>query len=90
MATFTEQSHLDMPPPGWLHVNGVSLSNEVQQPASDQRTKHSTSPIPTNGMPFSTNMNERQYHKLENADLPKKLFIDRQIQKAKALPGLIK
>ncbi len=94
MATFTEQSHLDMPPPtGWLHVNGVSLSNDVQQQAmqpSDHRAKQITSPIPPNSMPFTATNTERQYQKLENADLPKKLFMDRQIKKAKSLPGLIK
>jgi hypothetical protein len=39
--------------------------------------------------PFSTNMN-KQYKKLENTDMVKKLFLDRQIKKAKSLPGLIK
>jgi hypothetical protein len=96
MTTINEQSHLDMPPPGWLHVNGVSLSTDVHQP-SDNRTKTITSPVPPsistpNSLPFTTTMMEgnRHYQKLENADLPKKLFIDRQIKKAKSLPGLIK
>jgi hypothetical protein len=41
--------------------------------------------------PFSNNNNtNKQYQKWENADLPKKLFMDRQIKKAKSLPGLIK
>jgi hypothetical protein len=94
MATFTEQSHLEMPPPGWLLVNGVSLSTDVQQQSmytSDHRTKYILSPpVPTNSMVFTTTMNDKQYQKFENTDSPKKLFIDRQIQKAKSLPGLIK
>lgn len=98
MATFTEQSHLDMPSPGWLHVNGVSLSTDVQQqasvlPSSEHRTRTSNSPIPTNPPPpppFTATNTERQYQKIENADLPKKLFLDRQIKKAKSLTGLIK
>jgi hypothetical protein len=88
MATFTEQFHLDMPPPGWLHINGVSLSTDVHQQSpytSDQQTKHVLSPP----MPFTT-MSDKQYQKFENSDMPKKLFIDRQIKKAKSLPGLIK
>ncbi|CAF3366800.1 unnamed protein product [Rotaria socialis] len=43
--------------------------------------------------PFNNNNNNstnKQYQKLENLDLPKKLFIDRHIKKAKSLPGLIK
>jgi hypothetical protein len=99
MTTFTEQSHLDMPPPGWLHINGVSLSTDVQQQpvhTSDYRTKHIISPVPNmisspnSSMPFSTTTIDGQYQKFENTDLPKKLFIDRQIKKAKSLPGLIK
>lgn len=102
MATFVKQSNLDMPPPGWLHVNGVSLSTDVhQQPMHtvEYRAKHLTSPpsIPpmmsppnSSSMPFTGIINDRQYQKIENADLPKKLFIDRQIKKAKSLPGLIK
>lgn len=94
MATFTEQSHLDMPTPGWLHVNGVSLSTDVQQQvvslSSEHRTRPTHSPIPNNPAPFTATNIERQYQKLEDADLPKKMFIDRQIQKAKSLPGLIK
>ncbi|CAF5101990.1 unnamed protein product, partial [Rotaria sp. Silwood1] len=49
-----------------------------------------------NSIPFTTTMIDgqqnirQQYHRLENADLPKKLFIDRQIKKVKSLPGLIK
>ncbi|CAF2343312.1 unnamed protein product [Rotaria sp. Silwood2] len=39
--------------------------------------------------PFGNNTN-KQYQKLDNIDLPKKLFIDRHIKKAKSLPGLIK
>ena len=90
MATFTEQSHLDMPSPGWLHVNGVSLSTDVQQqavglPSSEHRTIASNTPPP-----FTATNIERQYQKLDNADLPKKLFLDRQIKKAKSLTGLIK
>lgn len=72
---------------------------------SDYRTKHTTSPIPQstppmisspNSIPFTATvidgqqLNKQYYQKLENADLPKKLFIDRQIKKVKALPGLIK
>lgn len=95
MATFTEQSHLDMPSPGWLHVNGVSLSTDVQQqavalPSSEHRTRASDSPITNNPPPFTATNIERQYQKLEYADLPKKLFLDRQIKKAKSLTGLIK
>jgi len=99
MATFTEQSHLEMPPPGWLRVNGVSLSTDVQQQpvqTSDYQTKHITSPVPhiisspNSSIPFSSTMIEGQYQKAENTDLAKKLFIDRQIKKAKSLPGLIK
>lgn len=95
MATFTEQFHLDMPMPGWLHVNGVSLSTDVQQQTIPTSSEHRTGPTQSpmlNNNPASftaTNM-ERQYQKLEHADLPKKLFIDRQIQKAKSLSGLIK
>jgi hypothetical protein len=89
MTTFTEQFYIDMPPPGWLHVNGVSLSTDVQQ-QFDHQTKHVISPtVPNNSMPFTT-MYDKQYQKFENTDLPKKLFIDRQIKKAKSLPGLIK
>ncbi|CAF1136583.1 unnamed protein product [Rotaria magnacalcarata] len=40
--------------------------------------------------PFNHNNTNKQYQKLENLDLPKKLFIDRHIKKAKSLPGLIK
>lgn len=43
--------------------------------------------------PFSHNNNNnmnKQYRILENVDMPKKLFKDRQIKKAKSLPGLIK
>jgi len=43
--------------------------------------------------PYINNMNmnmNKQYQKLENADMPKKFFIDRHIKKAKSLPGLIK
>ncbi len=103
MVTFVEQSHLAMPPPGWLHVNGFSLSTDVQQQSShtsNDRAKYVTSPVPPlisppNSMPFMATMidgqhNNTQYQKLENTDLPKKLFIDRQIKKAKSLPGLIK
>ncbi|CAF1054333.1 unnamed protein product [Rotaria sordida] len=72
---------------------------------SDYRSKHVTSPIlpsnspmisSPNSIPFTGTMNDgqqytrQQYQKLENADLPKRLFIDRQIQKVKSLPGLIK
>jgi hypothetical protein len=94
-ATFVKQSHLDMPPPGWLLVNGVSLSTDVHQQTYDSKAKHiisSPPPMitPPNSVPFTATMNDRQYQKLENADSPKKIFIDRQIQKAKALPGLIK
>ena len=39
--------------------------------------------------PYS-NKTYTQYQKLENVDIPKKIFIDRQIKKAKSLPGLIK
>jgi len=46
---------------------------------------------PNSSMPFSTTTTiDGQYQKFENTDLPKKLFIDRQIKKAKSLPGLIK
>jgi hypothetical protein len=86
-----------MPPPGWLRVNGVSLSTDVQQQplhTSDDQIKHIASPVQPvstpNSMPFTTTINDKQYQKLENTDLPKKLFIDRQIKKAKSLPGLIK
>ena len=42
--------------------------------------------------PFNNNNNNhhKQYQKLENADMPKKFFVDRHIKKAKSLPGLIK
>ncbi|CAF4355386.1 unnamed protein product, partial [Adineta steineri] len=33
--------------------------------------------------------NNTQYQKIENIDLSKKVFIDRQIKKAKSLSGLI-
>ncbi|CAF4392444.1 unnamed protein product, partial [Rotaria sp. Silwood2] len=71
---------------------------------SDYRSKHVTSPIlpstppmisSPNSVPFTTTMidgqqnTRQQYHRLENTDLPKRLFIDRQIQKVKSLPGLI-
>ncbi len=93
MATFAEQSHLDMPTPGWLHVNCVSLSTDVQQPSmhlSENRSKHEPSPMPFAATMIEGQCQSRPYQKLENADLPKKLFIDRQIKKAKSLPGLIK
>ncbi|CAF3493061.1 unnamed protein product [Rotaria socialis] len=97
-----------MLPVDWLHVNGVSLSTDIHQPAShtsDYRSKHVTSPTleltspmisSPNSIPFTSaavdgQQNNRQhYQKLENTDLPKKLFIDRQIKKVKSLPGLIK
>jgi hypothetical protein len=79
-----------MPPPGWLHVNGVSLSTDVQQPVYDSKTKHMISSTPPNSVPFSTTINDRQYQKIENTDLPKRIFIDRQINKVKSLTGLIK
>jgi hypothetical protein len=100
--TFVKQSPLTMPSSGWLHVNGISMSTDVhqyQQP-SDYKMKHAASPIPPmmsplTSVPFTTTMmdgqhNNRQYQRIENTDLPKKLFIDRQIKKAKSLPGLIK
>ena len=107
METYDDHSHLNMLPPGWLHVNGVSLSTDSPQQVShtsDDRTKNTTSPVPpstpplissTNSIPLSmTAINAQnpleQYKKLENVDLPKKLFIDRQIKKAKSLPGIIK
>lgn len=77
----------------WLHVNGVSLSTDVHpQITSDNRTKTMTSPIPEivsspNSMPF-TMANQQQ--KIDKPNLPKKLFVDRQIRKVKSLPGLIK
>ncbi|CAF0905825.1 unnamed protein product [Rotaria sordida] len=43
--------------------------------------------------PYNNNNNNnmnKQYQKLDNIDLPKKIFIDRHIKKAKSLPGLIK
>lgn len=71
---------------------------------SESRSKHVTSPIPPstpplisspNSFPFMTSMNDakhsnRYYQKLDNGESPKKIFIDRQIQKVKSLPGLIK
>ncbi|CAF0819669.1 unnamed protein product [Rotaria sp. Silwood1] len=39
--------------------------------------------------PYSNDRN-KHYQKLDNIDMPKKLFIDRHIKKAKSLPGLIK
>ncbi|CAF0976802.1 unnamed protein product [Rotaria sp. Silwood1] len=94
-----------MLPLGWLHVNGVSLSTDIHQQTSDYRAKHVTTPTQPstppmisspNSIPFTTTMIDgqqnirQQYHRLENADLPKRLFIDRQIKKVKSLPGLIK
>lgn len=38
----------------------------------------------------STSNINKQAHTLENADMPKRYFIDRHIKKAKSLPGLIK
>jgi hypothetical protein len=95
-----------MPVPGWLHVNGVSLTNETHQ---DQQSAPYLSEALAeelghpSSIAASTNLLEgqaqqqqqqqhisRQYQKFELTDLPKKLFIDRQIQKAKSLPGLIK
>ncbi|CAF4889723.1 unnamed protein product, partial [Rotaria magnacalcarata] len=91
-----------MLPVDWLHVNGVSLSTDIHQPAShtsDYRSKHVTSPtreltppmiFSPNSIPFTPaaidgQQNNRQhYQKLENTDLPKKLFIDRQIKKIKS------
>ena len=40
--------------------------------------------------PFNNTSTNKQHHKLENIDVPKRIFVDRQIKKAKSLPGLIK
>ena len=90
-----------MPVPGWLHVNGVSLTNETQpdqQPAPNVSEAMAEELGHPSSISASTNLLEgqaqqhigRQYQKFELTDLPKKLFIDRQIKKAKSLPGLIK
>ena len=113
---FVEQA---MVPSVCLHVNGISLTNDVptyQPPVHsyDYRTKHLQSPVqpptpppplisPSSIIPYSVtmidgpyfNMNQNnqsklQYQKFEYTDLPKKNFLDRQIKKAKSLPGLIK
>jgi len=69
----------------------------------DYRTKHLQSPVqsptpveisPATNVSYSVTMIDGPYttnkqHKiLENVDMPKKLFKDRQIKKAKSLPGL--
>ncbi|CAF0755913.1 unnamed protein product [Adineta steineri] len=46
---FAKQSHLTMPPPLWLHVDGVSLPTDIHQYQSsvrsyDYQTKHLQSP----------------------------------------------
>lgn len=95
-----------MPLSGWLHINGVSVTTDVQQQQQhslhtyDYRTKSMTSPnVPvissanSSSVPYTTTTtvtNDRQYHQIDNKDLLKKLFVDRQIKKAKSLPGLIK
>jgi hypothetical protein len=100
MATFDGQSHLEMLPIGRLNINSGRLSADIHRQTSDYRKNYVTSPgsplIATpNSTPFMTTMpngqqNNVQYQKGENADLSKKIFLDRQIKKTKSLAGLIK
>lgn len=99
-----EHSGLVMPIPGWLHVNGVSFTNEthpdqqaapnVSEAIAEELGHPSSISASTNLLEGQTQQQQqhisRQYQKFELTDLPKKLFIDRQIKKAKSLPGLIK
>ncbi len=72
---FVEQSNLTMPSSVWLHVNGVSLSTDIQpyEPpvhSYDYRTKHLQSPVqpptpplisPTAIVPYSITMIDGPY-----------------------------
>lgn len=89
MATFDGQSHLEIPSTGRFHINSDSLSTDIHQQTSDHRTRYVKSPMTaTVALPFTTLIPDGQ--KVENGDLSKKIFMDRQIKKAKSMSGLIK
>ena len=70
----------------WFHASAASSFAGVYR---DQSSSHTYDRF--HSIPLSSNANDRRlYHKMENADAPKKLFVDRQIKKAKSLSGLIK
>lgn len=70
----------------WFHASTASSFADMYR---DQPSSHAYDRF--HCIPLSTNAKDgRLYHKLENADAPKKLFVDRQIKKAKSLSGLIK
>ena len=70
----------------WFHASAASSFADVYR---DQPSSHAYDRF--HSIPLSSNANDgRLYHKLENADAPKKFFVDRQIKKAKSLSGLIK
>ena len=82
-----------MPAPAWLQVSGISLSTDTAHAelstivSEEQITEENGS---TNGHSLDGQGNHRTTQKFEHTDLAKKLFLDRQIKKAKSLPGLIK
>ncbi|CAF1281980.1 unnamed protein product [Adineta steineri] len=106
MASSKEHSYSIMPSPAArLHMNNGNLSADIHQQGiytSDYRTKYVTNAVsPMLALPTTTfttttstandsQHNNIQYQKIENIDLSKKVFIDRQIKKAKSLSGLIK
>ena len=78
-----------MPAPAWLQVSGVSLCTDTTTTFTEPSTLVNDSTGATT-MANDENENHRIIQKFEHADLAKKMFLDRQIKKAKSLPGLIK
>jgi len=92
--SLTTDIHPYQPPVHSYDYRTKHLQSPVQPPTSPLIPSSTLVPCSITMIdgPYSNNnMNmNKQYQKLENTDMPKKVFIDRQIKKAKSLPGLIK
>ncbi|UJR21292.1 hypothetical protein I4U23_024384 [Adineta vaga] len=104
MASSNERIHHErLPSASRMYMNnGTSSTNNFQQPsfASDYKEKFKTHAIlsrasPQNSIPLTTMQTNGEYsmdqsQKVDDVDLSKKFFMDRQIKKVKSLSGLIK
>lgn len=82
-----------MPTPAWLHVNGVSIQpeNSFNGQLPEQHSDDvAYSPIIGSISNGDGQITSRQIQRFESTDSLKKIFLERQIRKAKASPGLIK
>ena len=100
MASSNERTYVEMfPSPSRMHTTGGTSSLDHYQPptiTSDYRTNAGSSRISSQNITLSTkartdeSYDVPQYQKVDDSNLSKKVFVDRQIKKVKSLSGLTK